>query len=176
MQIIQNKQHEAQNNFQLQGLTNFNQPTSQNHFLQTQNLNPFHQQQQNQFPIQQQQTSFSLNSNFPNNNNTSNSFSQLISKPPEIVSPHSSFNLQTSVFQQTNNRSLVDNSIFGNNQLSTSSTNGIFPPKNSLTENANILPFYSNPNELSEQDMNEFNSSSFSLGKIPRNPPPQNLC
>lgn len=180
MEIVQKKQQETQNNqFHLQGLSNFKpqstqNPVQQNIFLQTQNLQPFHQQQQ--MPMQQQQTNFNLNTNFPNNNTNSNFFNQLVNKPPQISFPQSPFNSLSNFSQLANNSSLTNTGIFNSNQPSGNS----FIPQNSQAnppnKNASSIPFYSTPHELTEQDMKSFNASSFSLGKIPRNPPPQNLC
>jgi hypothetical protein len=185
-QAVQKKQQETQQNqFHQAGLSNFIQPLMQNpvqpNFLQTQNLQPINQQNQffqtqNLQTIHHQQPSvqpqINLSTGFPST--TPNLFNQLVNKSLETKSPQSSLNSQPSFFPQVAN----SNVFFGSNNTDTGNFIGGSIQANPQVENANLVsvPFYSSPNELSEQDKKEFNSTHFSLGKIPRNPPTQNMC
>jgi hypothetical protein len=185
-QAVQKKQQETQQNqFHQAGLSNFVQPLMQNpmqpSFLQTQNLQPINQQNQFFQNLKQQQPpsmppQINLSTAFPST--IPNLFNQLVNKPLETKSPQSSLNSPPSFFPLVANSNPTQNGIFGNNTTNTVNFIGGGIQANSQVENVNFgsVPFYSSPNELSEQDKKEFDSSHFSLGKIPRNPPTQNMC
>ena len=193
MRIVQQKQQEnqQQHHFQQQGLANFTirqSPPSPALQSPIQNISSVQQPNfsfQQSSPTHQNQTiQMNLNSSFPNNNAPVNLFNQLINKPHQQNEPNNSLlhglSTQTNFFQQNvpiNNQLNMNSNTSHSNVFGNSPFSGFGNSAQAHTQPVNIetLNYYSNTNELSEQDLKEFSSSQFTMGKIPRNPPPQHL-
>ena len=185
MQIVQQKQLEQQQH-QYHQTPYIKHQAAQQQPQQPQQ-NPFQQlamqAQQVQSSFQQQQTQMN-NSNFnPNTAAAPNFFTQLASQKAANISPITGNNFQmgqapsaspANFFQQATPTVTIQSTPngFGNNGFA----NGQSAGAGVASQSTGPTPYFSNLSELSEQDMREFNSAQFTMGKIPRNPPPQNLC
>ena len=186
MQIVQQKQLEQQQH-QYHQTPYIKHQAAQQQPQQPQQ-NPFQQlamqAQQVQSSFQQQQTQMNTNSNFnPNTAAAPNFFTQLASQKAANISPITGNNFQmgqapsaspANFFQQATPTVTIQSTPngFGNNGFA----NGQSAGAGVASQSTGPTPYFSNLSELSEQDMREFNSAQFTMGKIPRNPPPQNLC
>lgn len=166
MQIIQNKQNQLNQQQQ-------QQPQQQSLF-QTQSNLPIQNFLQNQQTNQIQSSGSFL---FTNQNKSSplpasnNLFSQIINNnntSPLINS--ASINTKIKNFFNNNSTQIMSNNNNNNNQF-TIATN-----LNQVMKPSGPSNFYSNINELNNQDKEEYTNNKFTLGKIPHNAPLQEYC
>ena len=196
MQKLQQDQQQQQRQIQQSQFVQFNQPPAQPATFQS----PFQSIAQPQQPKptfgspfqaqQPQQTQFGFAQTIQPTQ--SNLFSQLVQKTasqPVQQPAFTSMNQNGFQMMSTNNsfaniaNQSQTNASFGanvqNNGFNGSFFNNAQPQMNQTgafsTGAASVGP-YSNMNELSDQEMKEFNSSQFTIGRVPNNPPPQNLC
>ncbi len=149
---------------------------------------PFFQQPQSQQPQQQtqQQQTNSFQNNFFNQPQQSSPFTN-IAQPQQTTNKfvHPSFGAQAALGTQ-----MSTTEPFGQfpaqmnaqatqiNQNSTRTASGFFsaiPTNGSMATHGNTN-IYSSVNELSSQDVEEYRSNMFVIGRIPHEPPPKEFC
>jgi hypothetical protein len=156
------------------GFFNQNSP-----LLQTQTqMNPFNQQQQQQNVPQLNQARQTLNTNGQMNRFESNYV--MNSVPPLANAFNSPFNQNGFAIQPTQPTQQINpfNSIQPTSAvaaLNQQSKPQIQQPLLTL-ENKGQLTNYSMLNDLKSQEIDEFKANNFTLGRIPINPPPHEMC
>lgn len=144
--------------------------------------------------VQTQQPQFGFGQTQPSQPAPTNLFSQLVNKTAvqPAQQPATFGNMNQNGFQAMNTNSFGNQSNgFQMNPAPSVGFNAPFfntAPAQPLAQSSQMNAafsvggggqskgHYSNMNELSEQDMKEFNSNQFTIGRVPNNPPPRNLC
>jgi hypothetical protein len=158
------------------------QPQQTQNIFQTQQT-PFFQAPQ----IQQSPPSFSQNV-FSNTPAAANAFTNQIQQPNIFGNNPTAVNPNPNLFPQLNsqaqgftNMSFTNSNQTQNAQINTSfggsgffnSASATFP--NSTSGPVSSKPYFSDSNELSEQEMKEYRAEKFEIGRIPYNPPSREM-
>ncbi|GFG34889.1 hypothetical protein Cfor_00104 [Coptotermes formosanus] len=90
---------------------------------------------------------------------------------PEMHTPFSAVTQDSSSFQSSSHTALSSGTAFGGNRSVVSSVTG---NKSENTVAHSCL--YSSQAELSQEELNAYLASTFTMGKVPTKPPPKELC
>ena len=179
MQIVQNKQQQLFQQPQVnsppppQPLMS-QQPTQ---LFQTQQNLPVQNFMQNQQTNMIQTSGSFLFTSQNNNQNKPNLFSQLIgSDQPTIMNSATSLDTKTTPINTFINSNNVSMNLNQTNESAFSNVTNMSMTSSQSVTNTGPSYIFSNKNDLTAQDIDEFKANKFTLGKIPHLAPAEELC
>jgi hypothetical protein len=179
MQIVQNKQQQLIQQQQVHSPPPALMQQAPQMFQIQQNLpvQNFMQSQQTNMIQTSGSFLFTSQNNQNNNQNIPNLFSQLIgSNQPKIMNNTASLDTKTTPINTFVNSNNVSMNLNQTNQNPFNNVTNVSMISSQSAINTGPSYVYSNKNDLTAQDIDEFKSNKFTLSKIPHLPPAEELC